>query len=93
MAKSARIRTTFLMEKGLEGLMESGTAMPMMKRKEGNMRSAGVSPFHSAWSKNQGGEGPWLSTRIMPSMVSPRSTSSEFSLCLTVGFNYKLSFS
>ncbi len=57
----------------------------MMNRKEGKIRSAGVKPFHYAWSINHGGYGPELSTRIIPSIVSPLRISNEFNLCLTGG--------
>lgn len=79
MRKRPATLTAFLSRTGRFSLTARGTAIPMMKRKAGKMRSAGVSPFHCAWSRNQGGlaTGPMLSTRIMPTMVSPLYTSSD----------------
>lgn len=82
---NAAILMTFLTETGFLGVVDKGMAMPMMKRKDGKMRSAGVSPFHEAWSKNHGGYGPELSTKIIPTIVSPRYTSNESSLTVCWG--------
>ncbi len=94
MRKRPATLTAFLSRTGRFSLTARGTAIPMMNRKAGKMRSAGVSPFHCAWSRNQGGlvTGPMLSTRIMPTMVSPLYTSSD--CILTLGLSiavYKIS--
>lgn len=47
-ANSAIILIILLYPNGLFLLIARGTAIPIMNRKEGNMRSAGVKPFHYA---------------------------------------------
>jgi hypothetical protein len=69
--KSAAILKTFLKETGFFWVVDNGIAIPIMNRNEGKIRSAGVRPFHAAWSKNHGGYGPELSTKIIPIIVSP----------------------
>ena len=64
-----------------------------MNMKNGNTRSVGVNPFHSAWRKGAYIEPhePGLLTRIIPAMVIPRNMSSDKSLldcCLTVMTTY-----
>jgi hypothetical protein len=45
-AKSPTILKKLLSLKGLFLLIASGTAIPIIKRNEGKIRSAGVRPFH-----------------------------------------------
>lgn len=61
--------------------------MPMIKRNEGKIRSAGVRPVHSACSRYHGILLPPQSTMIIPNMVKPLYTSKESSL--TVGWDGK----
>ena len=44
--KRANILMIFFILTGLFFVVASGIAIPIMNRKEGNIRSAGVSPFH-----------------------------------------------
>ena len=53
MANSRTTLSTFFRVTGRLGLMARGMAMPMMKRKEGNTRSAQVSPFHRGCISHQ----------------------------------------
>jgi hypothetical protein len=52
------ILITFLILAGFLVVVARGVAIPMMNKNEGKIKSAGVRPFHYAWSKNQGGCGP-----------------------------------
>ena len=79
MINSPTILIKFLILKGFLVLTARGTAIPMIKMKDGKMRSAQVIPFHSEWSSWVIGWGPELSTRIIPTMVRPLWMSREVS--------------
>jgi hypothetical protein len=58
-------------------------ALPTAKRKEGNTRSVGVKPSHSACSRGAKATGPyWLLTMIMEQSVMPLKTSRAVNLCV-----------
>ena len=58
MAKRPMILSRVLSRIGFLWDTANGTATPIINKKPGNIRSAGVNPFQSAWSRNQGGDGP-----------------------------------
>ena len=72
----------FFNRRGFDFVIDSGIAMPIMNRKDGKIRSAGVKPCHGAWSSHQGGCGPELSTKIIPTIVNPLYTSNESNRCV-----------
>jgi hypothetical protein len=45
-ANKPRILNILLSPNGLDLLIAKGTAIPMINKNEGNMKSAGVTPFH-----------------------------------------------
>jgi hypothetical protein len=63
---------------------ERNVDIPMMNMKNGNTRSVGVKPFHSACRKGAYTKlhDPGLFTKIIPDMVIPRKMSSESSRLL-----------
>lgn len=69
---------------GLFFVKAIGIAIPIMNKNDGKIKSAGVTPFHYAWSRYQGGDGE-LSTRIIPTIVSPRRISRDVNLYGTDG--------
>lgn len=84
MANSPIILSKLRTRNGLLELKDKGTAIPMINRNDGKMKSASVSPFHSGCSSHHG---PSIksSTISIPTIVSPRRTSSDNSLCFGCG--------
>ena len=78
------ILSTVFIEKGLVLDIANGTAIPIIKTNDGKTKSAGLNPFQLGCFSHQGASFDWQSTNIIPNIVSPRSTSSEFSLCFSV---------
>ena len=56
--------------------------IPIINMKNGNTRSVGVNPFHSAWRNGAyiPVHEPGLFTNIIPAMVMPRKISSDNNL-------------
>lgn len=101
MTKRPIIRNNVLILRGLVFVIASGTAIPIMKTKDGNIKSAGERPSHAPCLIHQGACGPLKSTIIIPKIVSPLRMSSELSLCFSLGgtisdsrfYNFSTSYS
>jgi hypothetical protein len=74
-----------LIENGLFLFNANGTAIPIMKTKDGKTKSAGLNPYQEGCLSHQGASFPLQSTMIIPTIVMPRKMSKEFSLCF-MGF-------
>lgn len=59
---------------------------PMMNMKNGNTKSVGVKPSHSAWRNGAyiAPHDPGLFTIIIPAIVMPLSTSNDNSRCFCI---------
>lgn len=84
--KSPIILSKFFNRNGLLGDKESGIAIPIINKNDGNIKSAIVSPFQLGCFSHQGRLSIKLSTMHMPTIVKPRKTSSDSNLCFCFGY-------
>ena len=83
-AKRPMILPILLKENGFVLDIAKGTAISMMNTKEGNTKSAGLSPSQFGCFIHHGASGPLQSTIIIPTIVSPLKISNEFNLCFSL---------